>query len=175
MNGKGHCMPFGVPMVWRVPAITVLTYFSMVPPIQTGMSMKKKSTLVYPNIPYAIRPVPHGDGLLVPKPPDNLAMYSDDEDSVSSNNEEQQPSASRDEDSVPSIDCSHRTIIEGELNDLVRDLELPKNKGELLESRLQQVNVLHHSVKVTFHTRNHEFEQFFKTVDYFTYCKDMTV
>jgi hypothetical protein len=29
-------------------------------------------------------------------------MYSDDEDSVSSNNEEQQPSASRDADYVPS-------------------------------------------------------------------------
>ena len=37
----------------------------------------------------------------------------------------------------------------------------------------QQWNLLHHSVKVaTFHTRNQEFEQFFKTVGYFTYCKD---
>ena len=39
--------------------------------------------------------------------------------------------------------------------------------------RLQQWNLLHHSVKVTFRTRNQEFEQFFKTVDYFTYCKDV--
>jgi hypothetical protein len=53
------------------------------------MSMKKKSTLVYPYIPSAIRPVPHGDGLPVHEPPDNLATYSDDEDSVSSNNEQQ--------------------------------------------------------------------------------------
>jgi len=35
---------------------------------------------VYPNIPSAIRPVPHADGLPVPKPPDNFAMYSDDKD-----------------------------------------------------------------------------------------------
>jgi len=144
----------------------------MVPPIKNGMSMKK-STLVYPNILSAIWPVPHGDGLPVPEPPDNLAMYSDDEHSASSNNEEQQPSASRDADYVPSTDSSHHMITEGELNDLIRDLKLPKNKAELLASRLQQWNVLHHSMKVTtFCARNHEFEQFFKTVGYFTYCKD---
>ena len=45
------------------------------------MSMKTKSTLVYPDIPSAIRPVPHGDGLPVPELPDNFATYSDDENS----------------------------------------------------------------------------------------------
>jgi len=77
-------------MVWRVPSNhSTDCYFCMVPPIQNGMSMKKKSTLVYPSVPSAIRPVPHGDGLPVPEPPDNFAVYSDDEDSVSSNSEEQ--------------------------------------------------------------------------------------
>jgi hypothetical protein len=84
--------------------------------------MKKESTLVYPNIPSAIRPEPHGNKLPVPEPPDNLAIYSDDEDSVSSNNEEQQPSASRDADYVPSTDSSHHTITEDQLSDLIRDL-----------------------------------------------------
>jgi len=117
--------------------------------------------------------VPHGDGLLVPDPPDNFAMYSDDNDSVSSNSEEKQPSASRDADYLPSTDSSNHKITEGKLNDLIRDLKLPKNKAELLASRLQQWNLLHLSVKVaTFCTRNQEFEQFFKTVGYFTYCKD---
>ena len=74
----------------------------MVPPIQNGMSMKKKATLVYRNIPSAIRPMLHGDGLLVLETLDNLSMYSDDEDCVSSNSEEQQPSASRDPDYLPS-------------------------------------------------------------------------
>jgi len=73
-------------------AITVLTVISVWCPIQNGMSKKKKSSFVYPNIPSAIRPVPHGDVLPVPEPPDNYAMYSDEEDSVSSNREEQQPS-----------------------------------------------------------------------------------
>jgi hypothetical protein len=65
---------------------------------------EEKSTLVYLNIPLAIRPLPHGDGLPVPEPPDNFAVYSDDEDNVSSNSEEQQPSASRDADYLPSTD-----------------------------------------------------------------------
>jgi len=99
-------------------------------------------------------------------------MYSDDEDSVPSNREEQKPSASRDADYLPSTDSSNHKITEDELIDLTKDLELPKNKAELLASRLQQWNLLHHSVKVTtFRTRNQEFEQFFKTVGYFTYCK----
>jgi len=137
-------------MVWRVPSNHIADcYFCMVRPIQNGISMKKKSTLVYPNIPSAIWPVSHGDGLPVPEPPENFAMYSDDDDSISSNGEEQQPSASRDADYLPSRDSSNHKITEGELKDLIRDLELPKNKAELLASRLQQWNILHHSVKVT--------------------------
>ena len=93
VNGKGHCMLFGVPFVWGMPSNhSTDCYFCMVPPVQNGMSMKKKSTLVYPNIPTAIRPGPHGNGLPVPEPPDNFVMYSDDDDdddddSVSSNSE----------------------------------------------------------------------------------------
>jgi len=59
-------------------------------------------------------------------------MYPDDEDIVSSNSEEQQPSASRDADYLPRTDSSNHKITEGELNDLIRVLELPKNKAELL-------------------------------------------
>jgi len=70
-------------MVWGVPSNhSTDCYFCMVPSIQNGMSMKKKSILVYPNIPSAIRPVPHGNGLPVPEPPDNFATYSDNEDSM---------------------------------------------------------------------------------------------
>jgi len=73
-----------------------------------------------------------------------------------------------------STDSSIHKITEGELNDLIRDLELLKNKAELLASKLQQWNLLHHSAKVTkFRTTNQEFEQFFKTVGYSTYCKDI--
>ena len=132
-------MPCGVLMVWRVPSNhSTNSYFCMVPPIRNGISTKKKSTLVYPNIPSAIRPVAHGDGLPVPETPGNFAVYSDEEDSVSSNSEEQQPLVSRDAEYLPSTDSSNHKIREGELNDLIKDLELPKNRAELLASRLKQ-------------------------------------
>jgi len=90
----------------------------MVLPIQNRLSIKKKSTLVYPNISLAKLLLSHGDGLPFLEFPDNFALYSDDEDSVSSNSEEQQPSTSRDTDYLPSTDSSKRKIREGVLNDL---------------------------------------------------------
>jgi hypothetical protein len=118
------------------------------------MSMKIKQTLVFHNMPSAIWPVPHGDGLSVPEPPGNFSLYSDDEDGVSSNSGQQQPYASRDAVYLPSTDSSNHKITEGESNDLIKDLELPKNKAELLASMLQQCNILHHSVKVIFQSCN---------------------
>ena len=62
---------------------------------------------------------------------------------VFSKSEEEQPSASRDADYLPSTDSSNHKITEGELSDFIRNLELPKNKAELLASKLQQWNLLH--------------------------------
>ena len=105
-------------------------------------------------MPSTIRPVPHDDELPASEPPENFALYSEDEDGVSSNSGEQQPSASRDADYLPSTDSSNHKITEGELNDLIRDLEIPKNKAELLASMFLQWNLLHHSVKVKFQSCN---------------------
>ena len=55
-------------------------------------------------------------------------MYFDDEGSVSSNSEKQQPLASRVADNLPSTGFSNHKITEGKLNDLIRDLKLPKRR-----------------------------------------------
>ena len=94
-------------MVWRVPSNHSTDLFLYGAPYSKWY--------VYPNIPSAIRPVPHGDGHSIPEPPDNFTMYSDEE-----NSEEQQPSASRDADYLPSTDFSNHNITEGELNNLIR-------------------------------------------------------
>jgi hypothetical protein len=66
--------------------------------------------------------VPHCDRLPVSEPPDNFAVYSEEEGGVSSNNEKEQPSASRDAHYLPSRDFSNHKITEGELNNLIRVL-----------------------------------------------------
>jgi hypothetical protein len=54
-------MPFAVPLVWREPSNhnCDATYFCLTHPVASGMNRKKKG-IDYPNIPSAVRPVPHG-------------------------------------------------------------------------------------------------------------------
>ena len=74
-------MPFVVPVVWREPSNhTAVCYFCMVLPVSGGITKKKKWTIVYPNIPSAVRPVPHGEGISVLELPKEITIDSDDED-----------------------------------------------------------------------------------------------
>ena len=80
LNGKRHAVPFAVPMVWREPNNHATdSYFCMAPPVSVGITKKMKCTVVYPNIPSALRPVPHGEGISVPEPPKEFTIDSDDE------------------------------------------------------------------------------------------------
>jgi hypothetical protein len=51
----------------------------MVPPVSGGI-MKKKWTIVYPNIPSALHPVLHGEGISVPELLKEFTIDSYDED-----------------------------------------------------------------------------------------------
>jgi hypothetical protein len=67
----------------------------------------------------------------------------------------------------------HR-IAEEELNDLIRDLNLPKSKAELLVSRLQQWNLLKENVRISVCRKRHEdLVQFFKMERGFVACTDI--
>ena len=149
-------MAFAVPMIWREPTDYVNDcYFCLTPSIKKGFSRKKQSVI----IPSAIRPIPHSDELPIPEPSEIDLLSSDDAES----NEEcsvSEPCTSRNEEF--GITTEPDLINESELNDLVRDLNFPKVKAELLASRLKLWNLLQSGVKVcNFRTRQQSLAQFF--------------
>jgi len=118
------------------------------------VTIKKKKHVVYPDVPSAQRPIPHGTGLPVPKPPDSSSTSSS-----SSTNECSESDASE-ESHVNST--QPRPLTQAELNDLTRDLGLSKDSSQLLASRLNEHHLL--SADVTYYwyrDREKEFRQFF--------------
>jgi len=153
-------MPFAVPMVWMEPSNHATDcYVCMVPPVSRGITKKKKWTIVYPNIPSALRPVLHGEGISVPEPPKESTIDSGDEDEYESTSGSPEPLAStephvshgRSSASQPHI------LTQDELNNLVHDLVLSKSKAELLGLRLKRWNLLEKNVRISsFHSRHHQ-------------------
>ncbi|GBN17354.1 hypothetical protein AVEN_69370-1 [Araneus ventricosus] len=111
--------------------------FFMVPPASGGFTKKKKRTVEYFNVPSALRPVSHDEGLSISEPLTVFSISSDEEDlDVSHNALQASTSAcggSKHDDDFLCFDetSSPRKITSVELNDLVRDLDLFKSKAEI--------------------------------------------
>ncbi|UYV84654.1 hypothetical protein LAZ67_X002984 [Cordylochernes scorpioides] len=121
-------MPFEVPMVWREPKDHYSDcYFCLIK--TKGITYKSKHTIKYPELPSAMRLVPHSDHLLVPQPPENVTFRDDD-----SNSDEKE---SDDTNFKTHVSPEPHLLTKGDLNDLVRDLDLSKKWSEFLGSRLK--------------------------------------
>jgi len=138
INRKGMAMPFAVPMVWREPSNYISDcYFCLTPPVASCINRKKKQRIDCPNIHSAIRTVLHGEDLPVPEPPKeyNLNSENENEDTEKTGPYEEEPTDPNAR--CPASESPHK-LTQNELNDLVRDLELPKVKTKLLVSRMKQ-------------------------------------
>jgi len=83
-----RCMPFTIPVVWREPTDCVSDCYFCLTSV-TGVTVKSRHTVQYPNLPSAMRPVPHSAELPVSKPPRNMTLSdseSSDEDVGQANN-----------------------------------------------------------------------------------------
>lgn len=102
---------------------------------KTGFSAKNKKSVKYPNLPSAMRPVPNYNNLQVPKPPEKCSLDETDKDAAM-----HQPGRGSDNypDYALCMSNELHLIIQSEWNNLVRDLDLPKPKAELLGQRLQE-------------------------------------
>jgi len=134
LSGKRKGMPFAVPMIWRESTNHHSDCYFCMTNI-AGLSTKKKSKIVYPDCKSALKPVPHDLDSPVPVPPEAAADESDDnsDDAMGDTDELYEPES---EETKPQL------LNQEELNDLVRDLSLSKEKAEVLGSRLQQWNLL---------------------------------
>ena len=117
-------MPFVIPMVWREPTDHASDcYFYLTSII--GLTAKSKHTIQYPNLASAMRPVPHSAELPVSKPPTNMTLS----DSESSDEDVGQPNNNMGSDPIFSGASSSNEphlLTQGDLNDIVRDLNLSK-------------------------------------------------
>jgi hypothetical protein len=121
-----------------------------------------------------IRPVLHNEDLPVQVPPQQYILDSDDEP-TENREKTPQPSTSTDFDFIADLQFNkfHR-ITQDELNDLVRDLDLPTSKAELLGSRLQKWNLLKENVRISvYHKRHEDLAQFFKMESGLVACTDI--
>jgi hypothetical protein len=127
------------------------------------MESRRKKVDCHPNISSVIRPVPHTEELPVPVLLQQYILDSDDEP-TENRDKTSQPSTSTEADFIADLKFNefHR-ITQQELNYLIRDLDFPKSKAELLGSSLQQWNLLEENVRNSVYRKRYEdLVQFFK-------------
>lgn len=141
LNKRKSSMPFAIPMIWREQKNHYNDcYFCNVK--VSGFSKKNKHNIIYTNLDSAIRPVIHSASLPIPIPPEEGLNFNEemecDQDSFDYDDE-----CPGDANYTPVEDTpSSQTFNQDELNDLIRDMILSKEKAELLASRLKQKNLL---------------------------------
>jgi len=138
----------------------------------TGVTAKSKHTVQYPNLPSAMRPVPHSAELPVPKPLRNMTLSdseSSDEDvgQANSNMDCDPTFAGRSSSNEPHL------LTQGNLNDIVRDLNLSKKQADILGSRLKGWNLLRQGTKVCFYRGRREEVKDFSQKDGVVFCNDV--
>ncbi|XP_071748054.1 uncharacterized protein [Lepeophtheirus salmonis] len=170
VSRKNAKLKFGVPMTWREPTNHQDYYYFCLVNVK-GFNKKNKRYMTYPSISSAIRPVPHSDERTVTL----FTKLADIDDEAHT---------SVDDDDEEDIDANYAPLgplfgqpflySQPELNDLIRDLNLPKQSAELLASRLQVRNMLAQDTSVTFYrNRDAKLRKFFDSDNHFVYCSGM--
>ena len=141
-KGSRH-MNFAIPMVWREPQNHSSDYYFCITQIKE-ISSKSKNTVKYPNLPSAMRPVPHSEDLPIP----HLTLEDESEHEAATEVPKEEQDDATFETSTSS--CEPHLLTQRELNVLVLDLKLSKKEAELLGSRLKGGNLLQKDTKVCF-------------------------
>ena len=163
MDGEERRMPFAVPRIWREPKCHQTDCFFCLVDFSNYKAPKfDRKKVIYPNIPSSMEPIEHSKFYPVPKPDLNHDIdgnYESDEEYFPKETESAAP----------------HLINQKELNDLIRDLGITKEKAELLGSRLQQWNLLDNTCRITVQRiRDSTLAQFYEKNDALCFCKNIT-
>jgi hypothetical protein len=138
----------------------------------SGYCKKNKSKIVNPDCQSALKPVVHDTDYPVPIPPSSVAMNNKESDTEDNANEAGVMEYMYDPDS--DIKKPH-LISQVELDDLVRDLSLSKEKSELLGSRVKEWNLLQSGATVShFRNRHCKLAAYYAVEDGACFCHDVT-
>lgn len=154
-----HYLSFDEPAIWRVPLCHQTNcYFCLTEITQTGRHRKVN----YANVDSFTKPIPHSEIVPLPVCPKRKMIEED----VFEDNDE------NDLDFKP--EKHPIQFSQAELNDLIRDLDLSKEKSELLVSRLKEKNCVKSEVKTTLYRSRHlQFSSFYTKKDNICYCHDI--
>ena len=158
-------------MIWREQKNHVDDcYFCLVN--VKGCSRKNKHLIQYPNLDSALRSIPHSDQIPLTIFT-HLPQINDKYSASSSDLSQDQLEDSEFPNSGSNLD-RRSPFNQLQLNDLVRDLYLPKQSAELLASRLQEKNLLYADTSVTFYRkRKEELSKYFTFEDGLVFCNDI--
>ncbi|KAL4113048.1 hypothetical protein QTP88_016749 [Uroleucon formosanum] len=164
-KGKKKALSFGIPMVWREPKNHGDNCYFCACNVQ-GLNIKNKKNIIHPDdIRSTIRPMPHGPTIPIPLPPINLdTILASESSDIDSNNS----------DYFEESCNTPQFFTQSELNDLIKDLDLPKDGSELLASRLRNKNLLAPGTLSSFYrNRKHEYVQYFTQEESLVYCNNI--
>lgn len=163
-DSNSQTLLFNLPMVWREPVTHEDCYFCLCN--VEGFNSTNKNSISYPEVTSVTKPVAQKPSDRVPISRENLELLEDE--NVGNNGTQSDDSIDFDTAEGPQL------FTQTQLNDLVRDLMLPKSRSELLGSRLQEMNLLAPGTSFAWYrNREKDYIPFFAEDDELTYCTDI--
>ena len=166
--GKQKKIPFAVPIIRREPTDHITDCYFCLTNIK-GFSKKNKFKIVYSSFQSALKPVPHGTDIPIPKA-SSPEVFERPE--FLSEPDRSSEATSSDLEVVAASSNTPVCINQSMLNDLVRDLALPKCKAEILGLNFNQWNLLETKIS-EFRLRNEKLCSSFDSYNGLSFCNDV--